>query len=137
VQQEAFESPEIVKGSGAVLMPQSFWEGLAAVAEARLGLRRLPWQAVQVWFEMKWPQYRARGYSKHERAIASWWARAWDNEVGEAVETWDRMEIERRAQVMRDRLADRPCADTPDAVPSGALPVIEINPDTDDEGVEL
>ena len=37
---------------------------------------------VAAWFDLIWPRYALRGYSRHKKAITSWWSRC----------TWDELE---------------------------------------------
>jgi hypothetical protein len=63
-------------------LDSSFWALLAEYNPHGLDLSA---DDVRAWFDFVWPQYAARRYSKHQRAITSWWSRARVWEVERAI----------------------------------------------------
>lgn len=52
---------------------------------------------VQAWWDLKWPTYSTHGYTKHRRAIVSWWSRVREDELEAARERSRRMTDEKEA----------------------------------------
>lgn len=86
-------------------LPREFWQMLADVKPH--GLELTP-EIVESWFDLKWPEYQTRGYKKHRRAIASWWARVWESEIELAIERLDKLNERTSIERLESRLPPPP-----------------------------
>lgn len=59
-------------------------------------------QDVRDWFDLKWLQYRERGYSNHRRAIIRWWSNLTEAELSRARERASRLRERAEAKRMRE-----------------------------------
>jgi hypothetical protein len=82
------------------VMKDVFWQKLADVQPFGIELET---HHVRSWFDTVWPLYSERGYTKHSRAISSWWSRVREDDIERAIERYNRIvkresikELERR-----------------------------------------
>ena len=73
-----------------VLKP-AFWQHLAANNPIGMPLTE---QDVRDWFDLKWITYAEHDYTRHRKAIASWWSRVREEEILQARERAERVRDE-------------------------------------------
>lgn len=74
--------------AGKPVLQEEFWQKLADVQP--FGIEVEP-HHVRSWFDTIWPSYSERGYANHKRAIASWWGRAWEDDINRAIQRYNRI----------------------------------------------
>lgn len=88
-------------------LPNDFWQ---ALADVRPYGHELTIAEVKCWFDGIWPNYMARGYKKHRRAISSWWGRVYEDEIVKAQERCLALEDRTTVRRMEQRLPSRRAA---------------------------
>lgn len=99
-------------------LPREFWQKLADVKP--YGLELTP-EIVESWFELKWPAYSERGYTRHRRAIANWWQRVYEAEIHKAIERLESLQERESIERLESRL---PPAPEPEDIPDFFLKVV-------------
>lgn len=92
-------------------LPDDFWQSL--VDTERFGIL-LTIDEVKSWFDSIWPKYSSKYYKRHQRAIASWWSRAWESDIIEAQCRLKRIEDRKTVERMEARLPSREIGEIPD-----------------------